>query len=372
VAGNRLTNGFDRAISLDVRHPDGRKYYARDVAVVGNVGRDNSNGSIIGASQGAPQRPGAGNYAIVGNVAAGSHRRTVYLGIEEAVRNVAIVGNVGRQGDFREQRSGIYVAGNVSNLTVAGNTLADYSLHGIELEGTGSGYAVVGNTVLSPAANGLHLATDWGTVTGNVVESPGGVGIEAAVGDAVVANNAVRHAGTTGVRVGAAGSAVVSGNHVSRSGRVDPAGAAEIRVDGSDCAVVGNVVRRRAPFGIRESPGAGRNSYLGNVVRTATGPAAVDGQAWDVRGADSRLAGNVPALDRPERREATGGTLGVAFDRPYEAPPVLDVQTESPATWGVDWRRNAAGEVVGADLAFTGPGGDPVSPVVGVGVRPGW
>jgi hypothetical protein len=281
VAGNRLTNGFDRAISLDVRHPDGRKYYARDVAVVGNVGRDNSSGSVIGASQGAPRRPGAGNYAIVGNVAAGSHRRTVYLGIEEAVRNVAIVGNVGRQGDFREQRSGIYVAGDVSNLTVAGNTLADYSLHGIELEGTGSGYAVVGNTVLSPARNGLHLATDWGTVTGNMVESPGAVGIEAAVGDAVVANNAVRHAGTTGVRVGAAGSAVVAGNHVSRSGRVGPAGAAEIRVDGSDCAVVGNVVRRRAPFGIRESPGATRNSYLGNVVRTATGPAAVDGQAWE-------------------------------------------------------------------------------------------
>jgi hypothetical protein len=91
-----------------------------------------------------------------------------------------------------------------------------------------------------------------------------------------------------------------------------------------------------------------------------------------VRGADSRLAGNVPALDRPEHREATDGTLGVVFDRPYEDPPMLEVQTEAPATWGVDWRRNAAGEVVGADLAFTGPRGDPVSPVVRVGVRSPW
>ncbi|MFB6219574.1 MAG: hypothetical protein ABEH77_10465 [Halobacteriaceae archaeon] len=123
VRGNRLTNGFDRSISLEVRHPDGHKYYSRNVSVLGNLGRDNSDGSVVGASQGDPPRTGAGNYAIVGNVAFGRHRRTVYMGITEGARNISIVGNVGRQPSFREERSGIYVSGNLSNVAVVGNSL---------------------------------------------------------------------------------------------------------------------------------------------------------------------------------------------------------------------------------------------------------
>jgi parallel beta-helix repeat protein len=380
IAGNRLTNGFDRAISLDVRHPDGPKYYARNVGVVNNVGRDNSTGSIIGASQGAPQRPGAGNYAIVGNVAGGTHRRTVYLGIEEAVRNVAIVGNTGRQADFGEQRSGIYVSGNVSAFTIAGNTLADYSLHGIELEGTGSDFTVTGNTVLSPRQDGIRAETDWGTITGNVVESPGRVGIDAAVGDAVVGTNAVRNAGADGIRLGAAGDAVVATNRVSGSGRTSR-GTAEIRIDGSDCVIAGNVVSQGATFGIREAADADGNVFLGNRVRRGSsggagdldspGSTADDRQAWHLHGPRTRLLGNSPAPDRDREVDVreSDGTARVRFDRPYARKPILDVQTETPADWTIDWHRDDAGNLVGADLAFTDRSGAPASPTVQVGIR---
>ena len=390
VAGNRLTNGFDRAVSLDVRHPDGRKYYARDVAVVNNLGRDNSDGSIVGASQGAPQRPGAGNYAIVGNVAAGTHRRAVFLGIEEAVRNVAVVGNTGRQGNVGERRSGVHVAGNVSAVTVTGNTLADYSLHGIQVEGTGADVTVTGNTVLSPRRHGVRAATEWGTITGNVVASPGGAGIEAAVGDAVVGSNVVRNAGGDGIRLGAAGDAVVAANLVTGSGRTS-LGTAEIRIDGSDSVVAGNVVAQTAAFGIREASGADGNVFLGNRVRRAgsrrasdtdgfervedrrdaDSPSTDDRQAWDLRGPRSRLVGNSPEPDRLRAVTVheSDGTATVRFDRPYARKPILDVQTERPADWRIDWRRDDAGNVVGADLAFTDRAGDPTSPTVQVGVR---
>lgn len=389
VAGNRLTNGFDRAVSLDVRHPDGRKYYARNVAVVNNLGRDNSNGSVVGASQGAPQRPGAGNYAIVGNVAAGTHRRAVFLGIEEAVRNVAIVGNTGRQASVRERRSGIHVAGNVSAVTVAGNTLADYSLDGVQVEGTGSDFTVTGNTVLSPRRDGIRAAAGWATVTGNVVESPGSTGVAAAVGDAVVGTNVVRNAGRDGIHLGAAGDTVVAANLVAGSGRTSP-GAAELRIDGSDSVVAGNVVEQTAAVGIGESPGADRNVFVGNRVRRRAGEAgSVDGAAaaddadesagapvrdrrlWAVEGPRSRLVGNSPDPDpvRPVEVHEADGTASVRFDRPYARKPILDVQTETPADWRLDWRRDDAGNLVGADLTFTDRAGDPTSPTVQVGVR---
>jgi hypothetical protein len=59
----------------------------------------------------------------------------------------------------------------------------------------------------------------------------------------------------------------------------------------------------------------------------------------------------------------------VGFDRPCARKPTLDVQTETPADWAIDWRRDDAGNLVGADLTFTDRAGDPASPTVQVGVR---
>jgi hypothetical protein len=358
VAYNRLTEGFDRSISLDVRHPDGRKHYAQDVLVAYNLGRDNSHGSVVGASQGAPHREGAGNYAIVGNVAAGRHRRTVFLGIEENVENVAIVGNAGRQGEFREPRSGIYVAGNVSSFVVAGNSLADYSGHGIEIAGTGSGFTCAGNAVSNPRRDGVRVETREGTVANNVVEGAGAAGVSVAAADVAVANNTIRDTRGHGVHVSsAAGPAVVSSNVVA--GHAGPDGDA-LRVESRDTVVAANVVSGREwDREIREADPADGNLYVANALPR-------DGRGWALSGPRSRAVGNVPDHDRTREFTATDGVYDLSFDRPYDRKPSMTVQTESPAVWGVEWRRDDDGNVTGATLTFRDPGGGPVSPTVQV------
>jgi hypothetical protein len=350
VAENRLTNGYDRAISLDVRHPNGRKYYARDVAVVGNLGRDNSDGSIIGASQGTPRRPGAGNYAIVGNVAAGTHRRAVFVGIAEDVRNVAIVGNVGRQAQFREERSGIYVKNGPSNVVISGNALRDYSLHGIEVESDGANFAVTGNVVRSPRRAGVHVATPGGVVTGNVVDSPGGDGVVVAADDTLLSGNAVVDAGGHGVRLDGVADCLVEGTRVSGCGR-SLGGADGLSVDATESVVSSTLVSdHRGRFGLAEEPTADGNLYVG--ARVDAGRAG----AIRIAGARSRLVGTVPALDSHAVRAADGSAT-VRFDRPYDEKPRLDVQTDAPVLWGASWRRDG-GDYVGVELTFVGPGGD--------------
>jgi hypothetical protein len=349
VAGNRLTNGYDRAVSLDVRHPDGRKYYARDVAVVGNLGRDNSDGSVIGASQGTPRRPGAGNYAIVGNVAAGVHRRAVFVGIAEDVRNVAIVGNVGRQAQFREERSGIYVKNGPSNVVIAGNALRDYSLHGIEVESGGANYAVTGNVVRAPRRSGIHLATPGGVVSCNVVDSPGGDGVVVAADDALLSGNAVVDAGGHGVRLDGVANCLLDGTRVSGCGR-SAGGADGVHVEASDSVVSSTLVAdHRGRFGLAEAPTADGNCYVG--ARVDAGRAG----AIRIEGASSRLVGTAPSVDAHVVR-AVEGTATVTFDRPYDRKPRLDVQTDAPVLWEASWRRDG-GDFVGVDLSFVGPDG---------------
>ncbi|MFC4356417.1 right-handed parallel beta-helix repeat-containing protein [Halobium salinum] len=339
VRGNRLTNGFDRSISLDVRHPDGNKYYSRNVSVVNNLGRENSDGSVVGASQGTPKRPGAGNYAILGNVARGRHRRTVYMGISEDVRNVAVVGNSGWQGAFDEDRSGVYLSGAVSNAVVVGNTFRAYSKEGIEVDTTGRDVAVVGNSVLDPAGDGIRVDADDALVTANLVSDAGGAGIAVADDAArvTVSNNHVRRAGSDGVRIGGT-DCLVATNAVGDSGR--RAAAAEVRVDGADALVTGNKL---------------------------VGGADADG--WAVTAPSARLQGNAPPVDRPTSVTVRDGSARLRFDRPFAEKPVVDVTPESPATWGVDYRRDASGAYVGADLRFVGPTGEPADLNARVRVR---
>lgn len=371
VARNRLVDGFDRAIALDVRHPDGLKYYARNVSIVANVCRNNTDGSIIGASQGRSRRSGAGNYAIVGNVASERHRRLVYLGIEQRdVSNVAVVGNTGRQSRFTERRPGIYVSGGVSDVVVSGNSLADYSGRGIEIDTAGTGVVCTGNTVTNAGDDGIFVGTAGATVTNNVVESPSGRGIDVLGAAAIVSNNAVTGAGGDGVHLASADAgSVVVGNVVDRSARRDRT-AAEFRVEASNSVVgLNHVVARRGRYALREDDDADGNVYVGNHF-PRDGVDGRPGDAWHLSGAHSQAVGNAPPVGVHRRLAPEDGTATVDFDRPYDRRPMLEVTTEEPALWGVDWHRED-GQYVGATLSFVSPDGDVVNPRTRVAVRRG-
>jgi hypothetical protein len=341
VRGNRLTNGFDRAVSLEVNHPEGGKRYSRNVSVVNNVGRDNTDGSIIGASQGVPERDGAGNYAIVGNVAYGKHRRVVFLGMEEAARNVSIVGNVGRQADFHERRSGIYVSGNVSNVAVVGNSLRDYTLHGIEIDSGGSNFAVANNSVRNSEQEGIRVDATEASVTGNVVDNARTVGIDVARGGATVTGNTVRNTASHGIVVGPGAPSLVAANSVRATGRRDGTGAG-IAVGASDALVATNLVA--APTGtdggVAEVAGASNNLYVGNRL--------VDAR-WNVTGG-SRFVANMPAGGPSEAVFAEGEATTLSFEAPYADRPAIEVVPESPVRWGVEWHRTDDGAYEGATV----------------------
>ena len=369
VRGNHLTNGFDRAISLEVRHPDDRKYYSRNVAVVGNVGRNNSTGSVVGASQGSPQREGAGNYAIVGNVAAERHRRVVFVGIEEQVRNVAIVGNTGWQEGFRETRPGIHVSGGVSKFVVAGNSLSGYTGEGIRLDSGGTGFACVGNVVRGVRGDGIYAGTTGGVVSGNAVSSVAGVGVDVAGGDVTVSNNAVTGTGGHGILLAAgAAPSVLNANFVGAGGEEGESGDDGIHVAAGDSVVVANRVAAggvgSSGYAVHETAEAADNVYVANSLPQAE-------RAWRLDGSGGRLVGNRPAVSRESAREvrATDGTASLSFDRPHAEKPLLDVAADDAVLWSVEWARDGSGAYTGATLSFTAPDGAAANPEAVVRVR---
>lgn len=362
VAGNRLYDGWDRGVNLEVRHPDGRKYFSRHVSVVGNVGRDFSDGDFVGASQVGDYASEAGNYAIVGNVAAGSHRHLVNVTVRDDTRNVVVAGNDGVQGDTAGEWSGIRVGGAVSNVTVAGNAVADYSTHGVDVEGGVSDVTCANNAVSDPARDGVHVEGSDAVVDGNLVRSAGETGIRVIGEGAVVSNNFVTGAGGAGVRLGpSAAPAVVTGNLVRDPG-TRAANAAGIRVGATGALVATNRVAAADPVtGLAESESADRNLYVGNLFP--------DGDAWRITGPESRLFGNVPSPDRRRELGSDDGRAHVEFSRQYGRKPVLEVQTEAPALWGVEWHRDDAGRYVGATVSFEDADGNPVDPVAYASVR---
>ncbi|ELZ82205.1 hypothetical protein C455_03309 [Haloferax larsenii JCM 13917] len=344
VARNQFTDGFDRCISLEVRHPDGRKRFAESVSVVNNVGRNNSDGSFVGASQGPTDEPGPGNVAIVGNVAAGTHRRTVYLGVEARMENVAIVGNVGRQAAFDERRSGIYVAGHVSNLTVTGNTLSDYSLHGIELVGNGSGVVCANNTVARPRRAGIVVDVEDAVVTGNRVSRPRRDGIVVESTDVSLLGNAVSNPRDAGIHVSEAAKRVSAiGNRIRNASQA-------VSVDGTECVVAGTV----APDGaLSEGPDADQNILFGNLIRSR----AVRGQETTVVGGGERHTVTVD-----------DGEAVVAFEHRYHRKPTLSVHSDDPVLWSADWVRDD-GDYVGVGLSVVDSNQIPVSTAATVRVH---
>lgn len=216
VYGNRLSNGFDRAIALDIVEGKdgstpagytGQSHGANNAAVVGNIAHDNTEGSIIGMSGGHQNEPN-GELVIANNTAYGTHRRFVVTHTTTFSR-VAITGNTVSGGSM----TGIEIGGDTGAsddgdttggteyITITGNTIKDYGEGGVVV-GRDSKQATIGNNVIiSPGGRGISLYARLSAAVGNVIEDPGDDGINSKGDDNTLGFNNVRNASRDGFRI---------------------------------------------------------------------------------------------------------------------------------------------------------------------------
>ncbi|WP_458209192.1 right-handed parallel beta-helix repeat-containing protein [Haladaptatus sp. NG-SE-30] len=316
VAGNVVTDGFDRSISCDVWR-SGNHQQGRNISVVGNVMGDNSEGSLTGVG-GNDAQTDRGYVLIADNVGFGSHKSFCHIGFEGAVHDVRIEGNVSVAG--RSDFAGISLdIERASNVTVVDNDLSDYGGSGIKVEDGISEFTVSRNSISDVDSDGIRIvgASD-GTVAHNTVAGTGRAGIlldDARFVD--VESNRVRNV----ERAGIVAHGSDRGGHEISDNRVRSFG----RAGGHDAGILirteGNVVR-------------------GNRIHQSDGPAIVEGDGggdtlygenwangrkpWLIDSATSIVRDHVPAFD--VHRGLVADELGVVtlqFDKPYTRRPRL-------------------------------------------------
>ena len=267
VSNVTSTNGYDRAISLDVTQPDESRYFARSVEVSDVTAGDHGNGSIVGCGTGGetPPRTDRGNYSITGVVARGSFRNLV--NIQADVRNIAIAGNTG-QTTSRLDRSGIVLKNprNDQGTVVSNNSLHNFARNGIEISVVDD-FAVTGNVVRDCGGDGIHATGSHGTITANYVHGVGGDGVYSSSGATIVAGNVAVQAGENGYNLQPVefDSALVG--NLSRSSNQNGSGSDEFHVADSGVLVTGNKVSARNGTHSFDDTG-GNNEFWGNMGPT--------------------------------------------------------------------------------------------------------
>ncbi|WP_327052662.1 right-handed parallel beta-helix repeat-containing protein [Halomicrococcus gelatinilyticus] len=318
VAGNVVTDGFDRSISCDVWR-DGSHQQARNVAVVGNVLGDNVEGSLTGVGGTAVQAD-RGYVLVANNVGFGRHKSFFHVGFDGSVRNVRVEGNVSVQDGVLDNAGVSVNADRVTNVSVVDNDLSGYGGRGVNVERGVSGFTVAGNRIDRPDSVGVRVAgaTD-GTVENNVVERAGRAGIE--LDDArfvVVRGNRVRDVARAGVVATASGRTPsnheISDNEIRGYGTANGAPGVLVRTAGN--VVRGNRIFQRGGPAILEGPGGERNRYGSNWARGRS--------PWRIDHPGSVVTDHVPPFDVHRGLVAdASGTAAVRFDKPYARPPRL-------------------------------------------------
>ena len=334
VSGNVITDGYDRAISLDVwpgYETDDRSravYQARNVSVVGNVIGNNFTGSCIGVG-GIPKQADRGYYSIVNNVGFGIHKSLVNLGFKGYVRNVSVVGNVGVQSDSNDGAklrhvSGINVdATNARNVIVVGNEVYDYPLAGMDIDAGAEEFTVSNNLVSGSDGPGIRIAGRYGTVCGNSVRDAGKQGIDLeGARNVLVSGNRIRGARWAAIAArneSAPSRHQIQNNYVTSWNRGE-SNAAAIVVRSGRNVIRNNYVRSAAGDGapaIVDRTQSGENVYSGNY---ATGD-----DPWVIDDPTATVSGMTPPVDVHRGRTDADGdrVVRTTFDRPYaERPPV--------------------------------------------------
>lgn len=238
IQENVCANGFDRSISLDVTEPDTVRYIPNRVQIIGNIGYDNSNGSIIGSH---PATAGAVgdlfDIIIQGNIGYGAHRHFLtiigVLNVNEG--NIIVVDNVGEGG----AQSGIEITnGDGLPIIISGNTMSNYGTHGIHIPGMNN-VIISNNGCFGNGINGILLdGSSDNVLTGNTCS---GNTLNGIVLDTLSHGNAI------------------TGNRCQENTR------AGINLDESDNnSLTGNICLQNVRYGINLSQSS-NNSLVGNI-----------------------------------------------------------------------------------------------------------
>jgi len=302
IEGNRAVNGFDRGTSLDVQQSDGSFYPAHDCKVIGNVYKDNSDGSCVAVSEvgatgnlvadnhmlgqfrGAVQfdNSNATNNEAVGNVvhhtATDNSQFVIVLGTRCVAEGNHIVNTTGSaNGIFTSVGSDATIRNNyveeTGGCTIVRNPSADATVRNNELYASGgygiqiSNRAVVReNTVEGDGGSPAIFITGEGSVVAdNFVDGNTNHGIDVQASDVEVANNRIVNFGSGGGKAG-----IITLNDTSLSGIV-------IRDN------VGKTSNSPRAFIVGRT---GSESVIGNTLLSSVTALDFDVTPHDVRGND--------------------------------------------------------------------------------------
>lgn len=347
IAGNVLTDGYDRSISLDVPPGDGNTYRAQNVIVTENLLGNNQEGSLVGIG-GPPQREGRGGFTVSDNVGFGRHKHLCHLGFGGSARDVQIQGNTGVQ-DADNSLAGVSVdIERATNVTIRDNALYGYSGRGVNVAGDITDFVVSGNNISNPGASAVRVAgaTD-GTVADNFVEGAAGRG---------VVLDGARYVSVTGNRVrGTVGAAVqllggdgpayhlVADNYVRAYGT--GSGAPGIAVHVAGITARGNYLLGGEGQAIVEGEGARDNRYRDNLADSAS--------PWSITSPSSMVWENTPSIDVHRGLTADdGGTVTVDFEKPYVGAPKIALGRRGGGVEGLSYETDEQGNYTGVTVTL--------------------
>lgn len=351
IAGNIVTDGFDRSISLDIPPPDGGAMRARNVTVTENLLGNNQEGSLVGIG-GDPPRADRGHFTISNNIGFGKHKHFCHLGFGGLTQDVQVEGNVSFQ-DADNGLAGVSVdIEQAVNVAIRNNAFHGYSGRGINIAGDITDFTVSGNAIYNPGASGVRIAgARDGTVADNYIQEPGKHGIALDAARYVSVNgNRIRQAAGAGILVLAGeqpGYHTVADNYVRSYGTATDAPA----IDVHDTSLVVRENRLLAGSGpaIVERDSAANNRYAGNRAEGSS--------PWAITAPSSVVRDNMPPIDSyPGVSAAAGRELTIRFEKPYAEPPGITFGRRGGGIEDVAFETDDAGNFTGVDVRVMAPG----------------
>lgn len=351
VAGNVVTDGFDRSVSCDAWAPDGSDHHARNVTIFGNVLADNAEGSLTGIG-GTPPGSDRGYITVSHNVGSGAHKSFCHVGGRGAIQNFTIEGNVSIQ-DESKPHSGIEAdIHSATNLTVSNNHLYDYGDHGILLGPGVSDFSVSNNSVFNPKNAGIRAsAASDGAIQSNYVKNARpGIILDGAE-RITVAGNRIRKVAIAGVlsRSGTPTNHEIRDNYIdNRDTEWHPPA---ILVGDSGNTVRGNYVVQKGPPAIKEETGAENNVYAGNQAN--------GNSPWRITAGNSTVRNHTPPFDvhRDVTDDDSSGQVSVTFEKPYSVRPRLTFGRVGGGIEGISYRTGSNENFTGVSVSISDPGG---------------
>ncbi|AGC34557.1 tower [Haloarcula sinaiiensis tailed virus 1] len=287
VYGNRITNGYDRAVSLNLTQADGNAYLARNSVVANNTLAGSVDGSLIGCG-GSSSRSDRGYYAIIGNVGYGDHKNFCKF-ITSSVENVAIIGNSSVKDTSTDTLSAVEFSDiTVRDLLISNNTFHEYNQVGISMTDTATveNFAIQNNVIDNPADAGVLISGSHGIISGNQIITPKiGVNCTSAT-QITIQNNYVYKADSHGINIDSGVSdaqTLITSNYIYKANQ-DDVGAKGINLQDGGVSIVGNYINENIGQAIYVPSGLSRVAVQNNYA---------DAGRFNINSAEA-ISNNVP------------------------------------------------------------------------------